>query len=216
MFLSSKVRLFLISFLAFNVYISANATRKITTVSENFNQSENDCYLQNDSTDVLLKAFKKGHSKTEIVSIPKGSRPNPSNYLKWKYRHRHQRNFRRGASFLTQKTILDKYGRKILGRQDGLFVMCKQEMDDLLRKANGQLSYVETELGIPAGMWKNTEIIRIDIRRPKKLKIRLPTGNETGANELWIPGGRLPNGYLESVINPVPEGKYTETIIMLK
>lgn len=215
MFLSSKMRLFLFSLLLFNASISANATTKSILVLEDFNNSESN-YFQNDSTDFLVKAFKKGHSKNEIVSIPKGNRPNPSNYLKWRYRHRHQRNFRRGASFLTQKNILDKYGRTILGRQDGLFVMCKKEMDDLLQKANGQLSYVETELGIPAGMWRNAEIIRIDIRRPKKLKLRLPSGNETGANELWIPGGKLPKGYLESVINPVPEGKYTETTIILK
>ncbi len=215
MFLSSKMRLFLISLLLFNASISANATTKSLLVLKDFNNSGSN-YFQNDSTDFLVKAFKKGHSKNEIVSIPKGNRPNPSNYLKWRYRHRHQRNFRRGASFLTQKNILDKYGRTILGRQDGLFVMCKKEMDDLLQKANGQLSYVETELGIPAGMWKNAEIIRIDIRRPKKLKLRLPSGNETGANELWIPGGKLPKGYLESVINPVPEGKYTETTIILK
>lgn len=215
MFLSSKMRLLLISLLLLTASNTATATTKIVFVSEDFNLTVNH-YFQNDSTDFLVKAFKKGHSKNEIVSIPKGNRPNPSNYLKWRYRQRHQRNFRRGASFLTQKNILDKYGRTILGRQDGLFVMCKKEMDDLLQKANGQLNYVETELGIPDGMWKNTEIIRIDIRRPKKLKLRLPSGNETGANDLWIPGGKLPNGYLESVINPVPEGKYTETIIILK
>ncbi len=215
MFLSSKFRLLLILLLVVNTSFSANANNKIVLVSKDFNLPENH-YFQNDTTNLLVKAFKKGHSKNEIVSIPKGNRPNPSNYLKWRYRHRHQRNFRRGASFLTQKQVLDKYGRSMLGRQDGLFVMCKKEMDDLIQKAHGQLTYIETELGIPAGMWKNAEIIRIDIRRPKKLKLRLPSGNETGANELWIPGGKLPNGYLESVINPVPKGKYTENIIILK
>lgn len=214
MFLNSKMRFLLISPLLF-ISISAFATTKIVLFSKDFNLTESQ-FSQNDTTDLLRIAFKKGHSKNEIISIPKGNRPNPSNYLKWKYRHRHQRNFRRGASFLTQKQVLDKYGRAMLGRQDGLFVMCKKEMDDLIQKAHGQLIYIETELGIPAGMWGNTEIIRIDIRRPKKLKLRLPSGNETGANELWIPGGKLPNGYLESVINPVPEGKYTETKIILK
>ncbi|GAB2619550.1 hypothetical protein GCM10027035_14710 [Emticicia sediminis] len=114
------------------------------------------------------------------------------------------------------KSIMDKYGKAILGRQDGLFVMCKREMDDLIIKANGQLNYIETELGIPAGTWKDTEILRIDIRRPKKLNLRIPSGNELGANDLWVPGGKLPNGYLESVINPVPEGKYQQTTIVLK
>ena len=168
MFISSKMRLFLISFLVLNTSISAKTTSKIVLVSENFNLTASH-FFQNDTTDLLVKAFKKGHSKNEIISIPKGKRPDPSNYLKWRYRHRHQRNFRRGASFLTKKQVLDKYGRAILGRQDGLFVMCKKEMDDLIHKANGQLSYVETELGIPSGIWKNAEIIRIDIRKPKNL-----------------------------------------------
>ena len=75
---------------------------------------------------------------------------------------------------------------------------------------------MKAELGIPVGMWKNTEIIRIDIRRPKKLKLRLSSGHETGANKLWIPGEKLFNGYLKSVINPVSEGKYSETLIILK
>ncbi len=215
MFKISKIKILLIYIFLFNVLISANASIKIIFVPKYFNVTESH-YMQIDSTDLLVKTFKKGHSKNQILSIPKGNRPNPSNYLKWRYRHRHQRNFRRGASFLTQKQVLDKYGRALLGRQDGLFVMCKKEMDDLIKKANGQLSYVETELGIPHGMWQNGAIIRIDIRKPKKLNLRLPSGNETGANELWIPGGKLPNGYLESVVNPVPEGKYTETTIILK
>jgi hypothetical protein len=29
----------------------------------------------------------------------------------------------------------------------------------------------------------------------------MPSGNETGANDLWIPGGRLPDGNLEAVID---------------
>lgn len=215
MFLRSKMRVVFTAILLFTGSIFANAEHKSPNFSVDCSLIENYSF-QYDSTDLLVNPFKKGYSKGEIISIPKGSRPKPSNYLKWQYRHRHQRNFRRGASFLTQKYILDKYGRKMLGRQDGLFVMCKKEMDDLLQKANGRLSYVETELGIPDGMWKNTEIIRIDIRRPRRLKLRLPSGNEAGANDLWIPGGKLPNGYMESVINPVPEGKYTETSIFLK
>jgi len=53
--------------------------------------------------------------------------------------------------FLPPKYILEKYGRAVLGREDGLFVMCTKEMNTLLQKANGKLSYVETELGIPSG-----------------------------------------------------------------
>lgn len=209
------MRIFLISFLLFCSFINVKANvTELITINDVF-LFEKD-YSLYDSTDSVAKVFKKGHSKYEIISIPKGKRPLPSNYLKWRYRHRHQRNFRRGASFLIPKYILDKYGRATLGRQDGLFVMSRKEMDDLLQKANGKLAFIETELGIPAGLWNNTVLLRIDIRRPKRLHLRIPSGNETGANELWIPGGKLPNGYLESVVDPVPEGKYVETVIILK
>jgi hypothetical protein len=169
-----------------------------------------------DSTDYWSLIFKTGYSKEEIIKIPKGKRPLPASYIKYKYLRRHLRSFRKGAAFLVPKSVLDRFGRKMLGRTDGQFVMNKKEMDDLLLKASGRLSFIETELGIPSGYWQNTELIRIDIQRPRRLHIRIPSGNETGANELWIPGGKLPNGYSESVIDPIPQGKYTEKIILLK
>lgn len=170
----------------------------------------------NDSLLISSKVFKKGHSKTEIVTIPKGNRPLPSNYLKSKYIRRHIRQFRRGASFLIPAENLDKFGRTILGRNDGQFVMSKVSMDDLITKSHGEISIIEQELGIPAGNWKFHKIVRIDIPKPRKLHIRIPSGNEVGANDLWIPGGKLPNGYSESVIDPIPLGKYKETLIEKK
>lgn len=161
-------------------------------------------------------AFKKGHSGAEVIHIPKGQRPLPSNYLKWRYRHRHLRSFKRGASFLIPEITLEKFGREKLGRPDGLFVMSKNEMDDLISKSSGNLNYVENQLGIPQNSWKNSTIIRIDIQKPKKHHLRIPSGNETGANELWIPGGKLPNGYRESVIDQVTQGKYKEIKLNLK
>ena len=172
--------------------------------------------LTNDSLKININAFKKGHSQTEIISIPKGSRPLPSKYLKSRYIRRHIRQFRRGASFLIPSENLDKYGRTVLGRNDGQFVMSRISMDDLIKKSHGEISIIEQELGIPAGNWKYYKIVRIDIPKPKKLHIRIPSGNEIGANELWIPGGKLPNGYSESVIDPIPEGKYKETLILIK
>lgn len=172
--------------------------------------------FQKDSSDFLLNAFKKGHSKDKIISIPKGHRPLPSNYLKRKYIRRHLRKFKSGASFLIPEDILGKFGRTILGRNDGQFVMCKKEMDDLISNSNGEITFIEIELGIPSGLWNNIELIRIDIPKPKRLHIRMPSGNEIGANELWIPGGKLPNGFSESVIDPIPQGQYSETKIKKK
>ncbi len=157
--------------------------------------------------------FVGGYTQEKIIQTPKGERPSPATYLSQKYISKHLRQFKKGASFLTSKDILDKYGREKLGRADGQFVMSKKEMDKLLKKAKGNVVYVETELGIPEGMWKNKTIVRIDIPAPQLLHLRIPDGNEAGANELWLPGGRLPKGYRECVVNQISQGQYTETSI---
>lgn len=33
--------------------------------------------------------------------------------------------------------------------------------------------------------------------------LRMPTGNEAGANNLWVPGGITKNGKSEAVIDPI-------------
>lgn len=40
----------------------------------------------------------------------------------------------------------------------------------------------------------------------------MANGNEGGANELWLPGGDLPTGRSEAVIEQIPLGDYTEII----
>jgi hypothetical protein len=164
----------------------------------------------------LAVKFINEQTKESIRAIPKKNRPLPETYLSAAYMSKHQQQFKKGASFLLPVDILDRFGRDSLGRRDGQFVMAKKEMDKLLKQAKGRLSYVETELGIPDGAWKGKKIARIDIPKPKKLNIRIPSGNEDGANDLWIPGGQLPNGYLESVVNRIPKGNYTETVIDLQ
>jgi hypothetical protein len=48
--------------------------------------------------------------------------------------------------------------------------------------------------------------VRVDIPEPKGL--RLSSGNELGANEYWVPGGRTSGGIREATIDPVPKEKY--------
>ena len=163
-----------------------------------------------------LSGFKPGFSKDQVINFPKGQRPSPTIYLEEGYINTHYSRFDEGASFLIPKESLDKYGRSMIGRPDGQFVMSKIEMDDLLLKAGGNLSVIEKELGIPFGLWKNKELVRINISKPRELNLRIPSGNESGANNLWLPGGKLPKGYNEAVINQIPAGKYTETILNIK
>lgn len=91
--------------------------------------------------------------------------------------------------------------------------MMKSEMDSVLMRSHGDLSRIEHELGIPAGAWKHRVLVRIDIPKLKKLRLRMPSGNEVGANVLWLPGGLLPTGYKEAVIDRIPKGRYKASLI---
>jgi len=48
---------------------------------------------------------------------------------------------------------------------------------------------------------------------PINFNLRIPSGNEAGANEMWVPGGYLPEGMPEAVIDgrDVPSTDYIVT-----
>jgi hypothetical protein len=149
-----------------------------------------------------------------IRAIPKGSRPDPSAYMSKSAIDAHLAEFDAGGSYLVPKDALNRYGRELLGRPDNTqFVMTKKEMDHMLGRAKGDISIIEAELGIPAGAWKGKELVRIDVPAPRNLGVRVPSGNESGANDLWLPGGRLPTGQLEATVDSIPRGQYTESEI---
>lgn len=146
--------------------------------------------------------------------MPKADRPEPSTYLPADKVDAHLARFDEGASYLVPKAALDRYGRALLGRADNSqFVMTRPEMDDMIARARGDVAVVERELGIPAGAWQGKTLVRIDIPSPRDLDLRMPNGREDGANALWLPGGKLPTGQDEAVVNQIPEGQYRETVV---
>ena len=167
-----------------------------------------------DTVSLIDKYFRRGMSRKGILMIPKGKRPAPETYLKRRYIRRHLKNFKAGASCIVSKELLERYHGDSIGKADNSqFIMMKSEMDSVLMRSHGDLSRIEHELGIPAGAWKHRVLVRIDIPRPKKLKLRMPSGNEIGANVLWLPGGLLPTGYKEAVIDRIPKGRYKSSLI---
>jgi hypothetical protein len=158
----------------------------------------------------------------EIKNMPKSSRPDVDAYLPKAYIASHLEKFDGGGAYLVPKDILDNplFGRDLLGFPDNTqFIMPKGELDDLLKATGGNIALIEKELGIPDGAWQLTkdgkprQLVRIDIAKVRDLNLRMPTGREAGANELWLPGGRLPTGYREAVVDRIPKGSYTETPI---
>ena len=167
-----------------------------------------------DTVSLIDKYFRRGMSRKGILMIPKGKRPAPETYLKRRYIRRHLKNFKAGASCIVSKELLERYHGDSIGKADNSqFIMMKSEMDSVLMRSHGDLSRIEHELGIPAGAWKHRVLVRVDVPKPKKLRLRMPSGNEIGANVLWLPGGLLPTGYKEAVIDRIPKGRYKASLI---
>ncbi|HEX5254053.1 MAG TPA: hypothetical protein VFW69_09305 [Mycobacterium sp.] len=149
--------------------------------------------------------------RDEIIATPKGARPDPSDYLPSQYIESQLQKFNDGATRFMPESNLEKYG---IAQWDGTsFVMPKHEADAMTAATGGDLRAMETELGLPQGLLDSNKIVRIDIADPKDFNLRIPSGNEAGANEQWIPGGVLPNGSSEAVVDAgsIPPEHYTVT-----
>jgi len=126
----------------------------------------------------------------------------------------HLAKFNDGAACFTF-TGTKQYGN--LGRADGLFVMTKSEARALIKKANGDISVLEKELGIPEGMWQNRldngeQFLLFEFEKSELSNLRMPRGSEAGADpNLWIPGGHLP-GSVDPATGKVIPG-YSEAVV---
>jgi len=153
-----------------------------------------------------------------ILSIPHGSRPDPSEYMTQEQIAKHLDRFRDGASFVMTKTSYDAFVKNAnkIGRPDGLFIMPKTECDRIAIKEKGDLSVYESELGFPVGSLSGDGMVRFNIKdyeTLKKLNLRMASGNEGGANNMWLPGGYTSGGVPEAVIDQVEKTKVEMTII---
>ena len=134
-----------------------------------------------------------------VVSTPKGSRPAPREYLSEEYINDHLKRFDGGASRIMTKKNYDKYG---ISQSDGTsFIMPKNEADNLTEMIKRDPRAAERNLGLPEDSLSDTELVRVDIANPRAAGLRMPSGNEAGANAQWLPGGKLPTGGNEAVID---------------
>ena len=151
----------------------------------------------------------------EIVAMPKGERPPPGDYLSEEYQEEILSQFDEGASRFMTKGNMEKYGP---AQRDGTsFVMPKAEADELIRSTGGDKRKLEDALGLPENFLDDNELVRVDIPEPRSLNLRIPSGNEAGANDLWIPGGKLPDGNTEAVVDlgGISPSKYTSLPLKL-
>ncbi|BBZ10139.1 WXG100-like domain-containing protein [Mycobacterium branderi] len=136
--------------------------------------------------------------RDEILAMDKGTRPDPSEYLSPEYIERHLEKFNDGATRFMLKDTFEDFG---IGQVDGTsFVFPTSEIDALMEATKGDSTALEQALGLPNGYLKDN-VIRVDISDPQHYSLRMPSGNEAGANDYWIPGGFLPHGMPEAVID---------------
>ena len=163
----------------------------------------------------------KNYWNEPILKIPKGSRPNPKTYVNSEYLTKHFAEFDDGATVIQTEWAYTNYSEAngFVGVPDDntLFVMPKKYADKVIQNSNGNINYIEEKLGFPKGYFKyGGGLVRIDIEDLSGLDLRLPSGNETGANSLWIPGGETSGGVPEAVLNTVPLDKTRVSRIGIK
>lgn len=164
--------------------------------------------------DSLQKGWKRdGPTPYEVVDAGNGNRPDPSEYLSDDYISNHKELFDDGATrFYTQKN-LDAYGP---GNNGETFVFPTSEYDRIRSEAKSP-----QELGEMLGLGEDffvdgngnpVDVVKADFSLDELTNgdYRVPTGNERGANDQWIPGGYLPDGTPEVSFRIHPDSTPTD------
>lgn len=119
---------------------------------------------------------------------------------------KHLQNFNDVGSSLVSKSSYEAYmeGKGTIGfaptandPQGSMFVAPKEEIDRVLKEANGDIAKVEKTLGLPEGHFGDGPLMRVDIHDIHNQGLRVANGYESGANEYWNTKadsqGNLPN-----------------------
>ena len=142
----------------------------------------------------------KPEDKSKVMGTEKGKRPHPKTYMSEAFIKAHREEFLDGASRIMATKNIDKYGPA--RKEDGTtFVLPATKVAEALKEADGDRAKLEVLLGMPRGQLGTESLSRVNFKNPASLNIRVPSGNEAGANDQWIPGAKLPTGLLEGVLD---------------
>ncbi|MDX3775573.1 hypothetical protein QE250_15755 [Chromatiaceae bacterium AAb-1] len=146
-----------------------------------------------------LKSFGKAGSKVEEIGLS----PTLLNDLD------------RGGSYLMTETDFKKYAEPALnnnyplGRPDGQFMTTSKEMNQAILDTGGDSKRLGELFGVDT--WNGQNLIRIDVDNPTSLNPRLPSKNNSGANDNFIPGGKTSGGVSEIITDVIPPEKVWTT-----
>ena len=139
----------------------------------------------------------------KIKGTPKGQKALPETYLSEGYINNHLNSFKKSGAV----KIMPSEPSGTIGGKGGTFVMSGDELSEIIRNADGDVSKIERILGLDKGYLGSNPVI---VTFQDTSSLRIPSGNELGAwSEYWEPGGYTSGGIKEAVINPAQEGTYT-------
>jgi len=145
------------------------------------------------------EALKQNVGALDALSKPKGSRPDPKEYLDTEDFENLTSKFNKDG-IASRIVLKDDYlefgiGKPDIGKTE--YVAPKNEIDEILK-----LSVEEQarKLGIPVDQIQSGQLARIDFKVTKSNPVEMPTGNEFATNNNWIPGGKTSGGVSEAVI----------------
>ena len=79
-------------------------------------------------------------------------------------------------------------------------MMPKDDFEKLIAETGGDLKEIDRRLGLE-GSLLNGNSIPVLIESKDFDNIRIPSGNEVGVNDSWIPGGYTMGGEVEAVMD---------------
>ncbi len=105
--------------------------------------------------------------------------------------------------FFATRSILSQCDGKV-GYPDGsLYVMLEDEAFAILEREGHDRERVCVALGLPAKAWADHEVFLVKADRDALANIRMPSGNEMGVDDQWVPGGFHAKGFRQAVADPV-------------
>ena len=160
------------------------------------------------------KEFLPGKTSSDITNILKGERPNPESYLDPEYISEESKLFEDGVArisgtdrWLNETGYMGVTDPEILnGAVPREYVFPKDYLDSIVNASGGDIRFVEDSLGLSHGTLGDNPVI-MQVEKGDYTGVDIPNGNEFGANDEWIPGGKLPTGIPEATIDPVPADK---------
>ena len=154
-----------------------------------------------------------------ILATPKGQRPDPSTYMTQAQIDAHLARFDDGAARLTTQANIDRFG--VPGGPGG-FTTSTAEMKDAIVEArrsfdtlDERVAYMEQRLGYdPGGIDIDTAVVaRMQPDPLRDRGLRVPSGNEAGANDNWVPGGFTSGDIAEAVVDHYRDVDFQKTAL---